>query len=337
MDEKNKKVSLTQYFQAVDRRLERKGLYPRFGFKVRICGQLIELRLPTEELEQVARLSVSGFITEEEGKPNAIFLYWYDRCDDYLPKGEAEFSSVWKSRDETGNLKIGTDDDSLVGCDLVRQRYYFARALPKKDPHLTCRHIMVNAFARWAKYNGMFLLHAAAVGYAGAGVLIAGRGGRGKSTFAVSCLTCGLDFVSDDYTLLTAEGPTRAMPLYSTVGIRTDMLEKFPQLGEPSDNVPGKPLFEIPADRFCRSLEIKAIILPLVAGDDDPRIEKIPNGTAMAQLIHSTITQTESRHDSALVVAMSRRLGSLPVYEMRMSSDLEKNPAFLRDFIQRTL
>lgn len=335
MNEGNKKVSLTQYFQAVDRRLARKGLMPTAGFRVRVCDKLIDLRFPTEEIAQVGRLSVSGFLTEEAGEPDATFLYWYDQCDDYLPAGEAAHSSVWKSQDATGNLKIGTDDDSLVGCDLVRQRYYFARALPKKDPQLTCRHIMVNAFARWAKYTDKLLLHAAAVGDHGTGVLVVGRGGRGKSTFAVSCLAHGLDFVSDDYTLLTASGPLTAMPLYSVVGIRTDMCEKLPQLGTPTAQVLGKPLFEVPAERFCKQLNIRAIIMPLVAGDEAPSIYPIPKSNAMAQLIHSTITQIESQHDTALVRTMSMRLGGLPVYEMRMSPDLSKNPAFLRSFIER--
>lgn len=331
------KILLTDYFRAVERHLESSGKMPPFHFRVRICDELIELRFPTKELEDVGRNSLSGFITNDPGEPDAAFFYWYDRCDDYLPAGEGDHSSVWKSKDETGNLMIGTDRDVLMGQDYVRKRFYSAQPKPEDEWQLACRHSMVNAFAFWAKHSDKLLLHAAAVGCDGTGVLVVGRGGRGKSTFAVSCLTEGLDFVSDDYTLLTGSGELEAMPLYSCVGVRQDMCEKLPQLGQPSAMVLGKPLFEIPGDRYCPKLKIKAIIMPLVAGDAEPSIYPTPKSSAMAQLISSTITQLESRHDAALIKKMSARLADLPVYEMRMSTDLVKNPAFLRRFIKKEI
>ncbi len=334
------KVTLTKYFEAVDRRLEREGLAPTAGFRVRICDKLIDLRFPTEEQAQAGRSSIEGFLSEEAGDADAAFLYWYDRCDAYLPEGEGEFSSVWQSKDASGTLRIGTDDDSLVGCDFVRQRYYFARPEPKDAGYLRSRHVMVNAFARWARSNNKLLLHAAAVGTGGKGVLVVGRGGSGKSTFAISCLAEGLDFVSDDYALITASGPLRAMPLYTVVALREDMYEKFPQLGKPileedGSFRGGKPQFQVPAERFCPGLDICAIVMPKIMGDPEPSIAPIAPGKVMTQLIHSTITQIESRRDTALIMQMAQRLSALPIYEMRMSTDLTKNPAFLRSFIEK--
>lgn len=329
------KIKLTQYFQAVERHLTKTGKMPPAFFRVRICGELIELRFPTEELAKVGKSSLSGFLTDDDGPADAAFFYWYDRCDDYLPEGEGAHSSVWRSNDETGSLMIGTDKDILMGQDFARKRFYCAQPQPKDESQLTCRHIMVNAFAFWAKHSDKLLLHAAAVGCNKTGVLVVGRGGRGKSTFAVSCLTEGLDFVSDDYTLLTASGPLDAMPLYSCVGLRQDMWEKLPELGQPSAMVLGKPLFEIPGSRYCGRMRIKAIIMPLAAGDDEPSIYPIARSNALAQLISSTVSQLESKHDTALIQKMSMRLAGLPVYEMRMSTDLKKNPAFLRSFIEK--
>ena len=331
------KVMLTEYFQAVEKHLVQTGKLPPAHFRVRICGELIDLWFPTQALAEGGRNSLSGFITEEEGPADAAFFYWYDRCDDYLPAGEGEHSSVWRSRDETGSLMIGTDRDILMGQDIARKRFYCAQPQPEEESVLACRHIMVNAFAFWARHSDKLLLHAAAVGHGGTGVLVVGRGGRGKSTFAVSCLTEGLDFVSDDYTLLTASGPLEAMPLYTCVGLRQDMCEKLPQLGQPSAMILGKPLFEIPGSRYCPRLKIKAIIMPLVAGDAEPSAYPVSRSSAMAQLISSTASQLESRHDTQLIQKMSARLSGLPVYEMRMSTDLKKNPAFLRSFIEKEL
>lgn len=334
------KVTLTEYFQAVDRRLAREGLAPTAGFRVKVCGQRIDLRFPTEALAQAGRSSIEGFVIDQEGEPDAAFLYWYDRCDAYLPEGEGEFSSVWQSQDATGSLRIGTDDDSLVGCDYVRQRYYFARPEKWGSSYMACRHVMVNAFARWAVSNGYYLLHAAAVGTGGKGVLVVGRGGSGKSTFAVSCLAAGLDFVSDDYALLSTSGPLVARPLYSVVALNPDMWEKLPQVGQPITEANGsfrggKPQFQVNPERFSPGLEIQAIIMPKLTGAQEPTITPISPSKAMAQLIHSTITQIESRKDTGLVRGMAARLAQLPVYEMGMSTDLSKNPAFLRAFIEK--
>ncbi len=336
------KVTLSEYFQAIDRRLEREGLSPTHGFRVRVCGKLIDLRFPTQEQAEVGRSSIESFLSDETGEPDAAFLYWYDRCDAYLPKGEADFSSVWRSRDETGTLQIGTDDDSLVGCDFVRQRYYFARPMPINSQYMACRHVMVNAFARWARSNDKLLLHAAAVGTRGKGVLVAGRGGSGKSTFAVSCLAEGLDFVSDDYALITASGPLRAMPLYSVVALRPDMYEKMKHIGEPLLEADGsyrggKPQFQVAKERFSESLEIGALIMPRIDGNEEPSIRPVSPSKIMTQLIHSTITQIESRKDTELIMKMAMRLSKLPIYEMSMSTDLTKNPAFLRSFIEKEI
>lgn len=336
------KVTLTEYFQAVDRRLVREGLMPTDGFRVRVCDKLIELRFPTREQAEAGRVGLEGFLSEDTGKPDAEFFYWYDRCDAYLPEGEGEHSAVWQSEDATGSLRIGTDDDSLVGCDYVRQRYYFARPKPARDAYLTCRHVMVNAFARWAKATNKFLLHAAAVGTGGKGVLVAGRGGVGKSTFAVSCLTDGMDFVADDYTLITAKGAFCAMPLYTVVALRPDMCGKLQGLGSPlleedGSYRGGKPQFQIPKERFCSELGIRALIIPKVTKEAEPSIRAIAPGNVMAQLIHSTITQIEARRDVRLIQQMAMRLSELPVYEMCMSTELWKNPAFLRSFIEKEL
>lgn len=334
------KVSLTEYFQAVDRRLWREGLAPSAGFRVKVCGLTIDLRFPSQTLAESGRSSIAGFVTEEAREPDAVFWYWYDWCDAYLPAGEAEHSSVWQSRDETGTLCIGTDGDCLVGCDFARQRYYFARPEPVNPGYMACRHAMVNAFARWARANDKLLLHCAAVGTGGKGVLIVGRGGSGKSTFAASCLVEGLDFVSDDYTLITASGPLQAMPLYTIIALREDMYPKLARLGKPileedGSFRGGKPQFQLPPERFSPSLDIHAIMIPKIAGDADPSITSAPPGKAMTQLLHSTITQIESRRDTALISQMASRLLPLPVYEMRMSTDFTKNPVFLRSFIEK--
>lgn len=337
------KVTLSEYFRAVDRHLENTGKMPRESFRIQVCGQCIELRFPSRELARIARLSLEGCVTEDTAAaPDAVFLYWYDRCDAYLPAGEAARSAMWRSGDDTGSLQIGTDSQRMIGADCVRRRYYYAMPQPEGVDTVVYGHTVAGLFSRWAGDAGMILMHAAAVGSGGKGVLIVGRSGSGKSTFSVSCLMEGLDFVSDDYVLLSRTGPVEAMPLYTNIAVNPDMYERMPpseRLSAPAyaDWWNGKLHFHLDRKEFCPSLEIRAIVMPRVTGGEEPAIALSPLGAAMTQLIHSSLEQLERYRDTQLVRQMAARLGHLPVYEMQMSTDLTKNPAFLRRFIEKEL
>ena len=334
------KVTLTNYFQAVDRHLQREKLMPQASFRVRISDQLIALHFPTTKMAEAGRCSLEGFVTDEAGKPDAELLYWYDRCDAYLPDGASIRSSVWQSRDATGSLQIGTDQHRLLGSDVVRRRFYYSRPKPEDVDYAVYGHTLAGLFSRWASESDRILLHAAAVGWKGKGVLIVGRSGSGKSTFSVSCLTAGLDFVSDDYTLVSAAGPLRAMPLYTSVAVNPDMYSKLPQLGDPSVRPSaawcnGKLQFRLQRHQICPALDIHAIIMPKISDRNQPVIQPVPAGPAMTQMLHSSLTQLDRNRDTDLMRTIACRMGRLPVYEMHMSTDLEKNPAFLRSFIEK--
>lgn len=334
------KIRLTDYFAAVDRHLERETKLPSAGFRVRICDRLIDLYFPTEEMARAARFSVSGFISNDGGKPDATLLYWYDRCDAYLPSGAAANSAVWQSRDATGALQIGTDTHRLIGSDFVRRRFYYARPEPDDIDYAVYGHTLAGLFSRWASESDQILLHAAAVGTDGVGVLVVGRSGSGKSTFSVSCLAAGMDFVSDDYTLVSGSGPLCAMPLYTSVAVNPDMHKKLPQLGEPSVTpnaawCNGKLQFHLRREQICPRLTIKAIVMPKISGKDEPSIHLSTAGAAMTQMLHSSLTQLDRNRDTALMHQTAARLSGLPVYEMQMSTDLTKNHVFLREFIKK--
>jgi len=336
----HEKVMLTKYFEAVDRHLERSGLMPEKGFRIRVCNQLIDLRFPTEELADIGRMSLQGVVTDDPGRPDAQFLYWYDRCDAYLPEDAGKNSSVWLSRDETGSLQTVTDTHRLIGADTVRKRFYYMQPKPKTIDCIVYGHTVAGLFSRWASASGMILLHAAAVGIDGKGVLIVGRSGSGKSTFSVSCLAAGLDFVSDDYVLLSTQGPVRAMPLYTNIAVNPDMHAQLPpceKLKEPAyaDWWNGKLHFQLAREHFCQGLDIQAVVMPRITGAQQPTIQVSPMGGAMTQMIHSSLEQLERYRDTQLIRQISARVGGLPVYEMSMSPDLAKNPAFLRSFIEK--
>jgi len=82
----------------------------------------------------------------------------------------------------------------------------------------------------WMEMNGLQLVHGAAVGYGGRGVLMPGHGGSGKSSTSLACLMSGFDFVSDDYLALALDPEPRAYRLYSTAKLAPESLSLYPDL-----------------------------------------------------------------------------------------------------------
>src|ERR1700687_2215144 len=68
----------------------------------------------------------------------------------------------------------------------------------------------------WFSNNNRQLVHAAAIGMDGRGVLVGGKGGSGKSTTALSCLDSQLSYGGDDYSLLGFDAERIVYSLYNS-------------------------------------------------------------------------------------------------------------------------
>ena len=81
--------------------------------------------------------------------------------------------------------------------------------------------------------NGMVLLHAASVGTSMGAVLIAGRGGAGKSSTAFRCLIEGMNYFGDDICCLSVQdGVTAINSIYCSGKILNSEYLNFPELGQ---------------------------------------------------------------------------------------------------------
>jgi hypothetical protein len=86
-------------------------------------------------------------------------------------------------------------------------------------------------WAWWAESEGAQLAHGAVVGSEEQAVLLAGKGGSGKSTTALACFRAGLALAGDDYVIIDSRAPHLAHSLYSTVKVQELELERrFPEL-----------------------------------------------------------------------------------------------------------
>jgi len=85
----------------------------------------------------------------------------------------------------------------------------------------------------WAAEHGSALLHAGVVAYQGRSVILAGKGGTGKSTTVCACLDSPLSVLADDYCLVqpaTADSDATAHALFRVGHVDAKTIALLPSL-----------------------------------------------------------------------------------------------------------
>lgn len=191
-------------------------------------------------------------------------------------------------------------------------------------------------FLHWAYADkGMRLTHAATLGIGGAGGLIVGASGSGKSGTTLAGLLNGLESAGDDYVLLehgeglTAHAVFRIFKQDSN-GLRRAGLDPA-LLGSTAVNWHGKHEFDAQALYPCGFVSrhsICCILAPEVAHLDRTRIEPLSAANAALALAPSAVLQLQgdTREGFRFFAELSRRL---PAFRVRLS----ENPREIADAI----
>jgi hypothetical protein len=186
------------------------------------------------------------------------------------------------------------------------------------------------------------LAHAAAVGRRedGAGLLIGGPGGSGKSTTALAWLLAGGDFAGDNYVLvdLDAPGGPAAAAIYTTAKADPNAISMLPEL-EPvtragDETLHGKHLLDVRdlrPDQPGGPIRITAIVIPQVSEVATPTVRPVSRASALKALAPSSLLQLPGESDGFAVLASLIR--ELPCFEVDLAPDPQANVAALEGLI----
>lgn len=261
-----------------------------------------------------------------------------DENDDYL---------LLAYKDEDGRMTVFAEFEYAGGAIKAwsgKEHYFGAE---KMDPESLLRsgHLFVKSLYRILDTPSSAMVHSACVGLGGKGILLCARGGKGKSTLAVSSLLKGFEFVSDDYTILEQddEGLT-ASPLYSIITLSPEMYnlmyEEFAPARFVADNArKNKYVFEMSAwkDQVRKRLPLKACLFPEIVPDSQCGVfpcSPSEKGRAITSLVHSTQMQMLDQGNPSNSRKIIRMLQRLDFYKIRLSPDIFGNVECLRDFIR---
>lgn len=213
--------------------------------------------------------------------------------DDYHTRGEVRFFAdgvIFAGINPEG--VILSMFDAATSTAMLWARDW--RAIPhhvRADPLLFILHW-------WLRRHGRHIIHGGAVGSTRGAVLLAGRGGSGKSNTALGSLTAGLHYLSDDYCAVGLEPEPRVYSVFGTGKTHAADLSRLPHLAAHVSNRDSLPqekalyfIHEAFADRILRQAPIAAIVLPHLLPGGLTRLRPASPAAALMALAPSTIFQ----------------------------------------------
>lgn len=192
----------------------------------------------------------------------------------------------------------------------------------------------------WLHDQGFQLIHSGAVGLNHGGVLLAGKGGTGKSTTALTCLASDLLYASDDYTLIRLDPTPFAFSLYNTAKLRADNVYRIPQLScDASDNKDRLDnekvvffLYKLLPSKIVEGFPIRAILLPQITGGPETTYSPASPQESLQALVLSTMRQLAGAGKSSIkmITQLAQRV---PSYHLELGADMSQVPVIVRRII----
>lgn len=193
----------------------------------------------------------------------------------------------------------------------------------------------------WLSAHRCHFVHAAAVGTDREGVLLAGRGGSGKSTTALTCLRSDLKYAGDDYCLVTAESDPYVYSIYNSGKVDANNTHRIPHLSSAITNATRldreKALLFLhrhnPA-QLSSGFRLRAILLPRPTGELDTTLAPAPPTAGLISLAPSTIFQLPSA-GREVFQSLAALFKKVPCYYLETGTDLDQIPRVIVRLLSR--
>jgi hypothetical protein len=188
--------------------------------------------------------------------------------------------------------------------------------------------------------RGKRIAHCGTLGIDGAGIILGGSGGSGKSGAVMAGLLAGLQSVGDDYVLIEAEPEITAHPLFSVLkqdaeGVRRLQLDHFVR-NDATTDWQGKYdflLHDITGQPAPSHLAIKAIVIPRVTGNDRSEVMPLSRRDAMLAFGATSVYQMHGDRESDFRF-FSGVVNRLPCFRLDLGRDPSETAATIASLIR---
>jgi hypothetical protein len=323
----------------------------------RIGGHGVHLRFASSELCQtltpaLAHLSCTG----DESDPLTVCIWddistktlmpalpWSD-CAVYRPGGDVQgvFTNrgdVRGFRNERILVAYNWEANSVTLLDkklkLAMYWTHDCRRLPSYEISAPLR----NVIHWWLNQFGLQFVHSGSVGNNFGGVLLSGKGGVGKSTTSLSCLNSNLNYVSDDYCLISAEPEPYAYSVYNTAKLHpATILQIFPSeyafMAKYYDDTDKAVFFLYPhfAEKIVAGFPIRAILIPTITDNQATTVTHASPGEGLKALALSTMSQLAYAGQPSIAI-IQKVVHNVPCYHLHLGKDLAAIPRIIAQLL----
>lgn len=337
---------LDQYFRLLNQRFllstEKEQVYTKF---YSIAENIFRVEFSDQEFFKRISTQLSFCEIEKPKDPSNISIVlkiWPDDLEKYIPHKINDAKGLYLWQEDFLALSILYNENRIEAYDRNSSTMFFSASDFSQDSVAKYGHLFVQLFSAALEEKDACLVHAAAIGMQQKGVLIVGKGGAGKSTLAISSLLQGCDYISDDYTVLKQSSKLFAFPIYSIAYLTPQILNHFPALSAKCicmNYNNEKYMVDLSSyhSNFASKMEVKTVIFPELSNIDTPVIEKMNAGTAVTQLVYSTLTQSGNRKNQDKIKKIISFVKDLNFYKIKLSQFPQKNALILNKFIKEEL
>jgi hypothetical protein len=333
---------------------EAAGVHVKRSF--RIAGALMELNFCNEGLASQFCRAFLHLEAAPAAHPDLRLFVWDGATSGVEPAGlpgEAALETLratpgsdqpsWNpsitSREGASKLmyEAGTGAFTFVDTELRMGVYW----VPDPDgiPYWDFGAPFRNVILWWLTQRGLLMVHGGAIGLPQGGLLLAGKGGSGKSTACLRSLETELFFAGDDYVCVEDGAHPTVHSLYGSGKIMFDNLARVPSLRAHVTNPDGgdeKALLypaEFAPDKMVASLPLRAIVMPRVTQNPGTRLEPASATQALTIMAPSSMFQLRGERRAAFEM-MSRLVRKLPSYTLELGDDAGNLFELLMDIMQ---
>jgi hypothetical protein len=316
-------------------------------FYYSIGGHVICLRFADSSLISKITPALEHLRIPSHSNPNLTICLWQSDSKPILPSTflalpKHSYSGYMEViHDQQNVLRIAVNPDTLTMLHNTKNlAMYWVHAdtlLPQCEVGAPL-HILLSW---WFQQHKLIMLHGGVVGNKNDGVLLAGQGGAGKSTTALTCIAAGMSYVGDDYCLLNTKNPPIAYSLYNTAKLNLGSIYKLktflPYLQEINSLSSEKELIFVKdhnSTQLISKLNIRAILALEVTGRKETLLIPTdgPNKIKLLMpLMLSTIRQLNNTSTLNTCIELAK---ILPCFQLKIGTDLKQIPIVISDLLE---
>lgn len=186
-----------------------------------------------------------------------------------------------------------------------------------------------------------FLLHAAALSWQGAGVLITGPSGAGKTTTMLQCVRAGFQFIADDATLLDsqADGRVRAVSTLNTMHVTPQTTRLFPELAALAQGSRGDKttlfLPEVYPQAMASTATVCLLLVPSLHGPRDGSLEPLSARAVLVDALPLSVDLSQPEAAAAHLDLLFHLVSTVRCYRLHLPPELGVVPALIEAAIRK--